>query len=107
MTVTTLEDVSSMIGSSALVESIAVSNEVGRLTRVSMTLLVRGEALSTDPCAIGWTPCSARCPSTDDDVLVCLDGAVSVGSYWGDGQWSVTPAPTHWRNLPLPPRSRS
>lgn len=108
---TTIDDLANIIGRDAVVQSVSVSTDYERrmVSRVEATFLARYDyTQSTAEHTYGWVSCNIKTPSTDDDVLVCLDGVVSIGSYWGDGQWSVTPAPTHWRSMPAPPtRSRS
>ena len=47
-----------------------------------------------------WVSCDASPPTDDAPVLVCRDGDVSIASYWGSGDWDISPPPTHWMKLP-------
>lgn len=89
-----------------LVTSITVSSIAsGGPARIEVELLANdpqsAESLLDCICK-PWRPCDESLPIDDCPVLVCRDDDVSVASYWGDGDWSVFPSPTHWQPLPSP-----
>lgn len=77
-------------------------------SRISLELLARDpqsvESLLDCLCK-PWQSCDDSLPLDDCPVLVCLGDDVSVASHWGDGDWSVSPSPTHWQPLPSPVES--
>lgn len=54
-----------------------------------------------------WRKCSEQQPETPRNALVVVDGYIKIG-YWGGHSWDVDDwriaEPTHWMNLPLPPK---
>jgi hypothetical protein len=97
---------SQRVSSDLWVTSVSVSHDVGDSARISVELLARGSDLSFEKIireiAPRWNRCSDCLPDDDSPVLVCNDEDVSIACHWGDGEWSISPDPTHWQALPAP-----
>jgi len=88
------------------VTSLSVSQEYSGASRVDVSLLAVGpfDQIENALLAEEWRSAADSPPANDDDVLACLDGDVVIASYWGNGEWSVSPSPTHWMPVPQAPR---
>jgi hypothetical protein len=91
--------------------SVSVSQDYGGLAQIDLSLIsFSGEPPSDHEItsAVGlqrdWINCQSMLPRSDEPVLVCRNDDVGVASHWGDGDWSVSPSPTHWMPMPHPCR---
>jgi hypothetical protein len=95
------------VSSDLWVRSVSVSTDYGGgFARVDVELLARCDDLSYEKIiqeiSPRWNSCSDCLPEDDSPVLVCNDDDVTIACHWGDGEWSISPIPTHWQALPAP-----
>lgn len=88
------------------VTSVSVSHCSGDLARIDVQLAARCSDLSFEKIireiSPRWNSCDDCLPEDDSPVLVCNDDDVAIACHWGDGEWSISPVPTHWQALPAP-----